>query len=300
MNIKYSRNHLIATVLGTLYLLLGTSCEKEITVDLPQPKQKIVVEGHVEPGQKPYVILTDNQGYFDPVDSFTVYNSIIQTAFVTINDGFTTDTLTLTVDFNYLPPLVYRARNMVGVVGRTYHLTVVAHNKTLTATTTIPQPVPLDSLWFKLYSTANDSLGFVWARMSEPAGLGNAYRWMAKRLHKDATFIPPFGSEFDDKFIDGQTFDFAFNRGEAPNSNAIDDQNEEAGFFKKGDTVAVKFSTIDHDAFLFYRSYDADHFSTGNPFASPASVISNIYPQEDALGIFCGYGVSIDTVVLVP
>src|ERR1051325_2057458 len=197
-----------------------SSCEKEITVDLPQPKQKIVVEGHVETGQKPYVILTDNQGYFDPVDSFTVYNSIIQTGFVTISDGFTTDTLTLTVDFNYLPPLVYKAHNMVGVVGRTYHLTVVAHGKTLTATTTIPQPVPLDSLWFKLYSTANDSLGFVWARMTEPAGFGNAYRWMAKRLHKDATFIPQIGSELDDKFIDGQTFDFAFNRGEAPNEIA--------------------------------------------------------------------------------
>src|ERR1051326_6640650 len=160
MNIKYSRNHLIATVLGTLYLLLGTSCEKEITVDLPQPKDKIVVEGHVEPGQKPYVILTKNQAYFSPVDSATLYNSIIQNGFVTLSDGVSTDTLTLTLDLNYLPPIIYRARNMTGVVGRSYHLTVVANGKTLTANTIIPQPVPLDSLWFQLYGTS-DSLGFI-------------------------------------------------------------------------------------------------------------------------------------------
>jgi hypothetical protein len=288
----------VALIFATILFL--TSCEKEITVDLPTPREKIVVEGHVEPGQKPYVILTKNQGYFSPVDSATLYNSIIQTGFVTVNDGFTTDTLILTIDFNYLPPIIYKAKNMLGVAGRSYHLNVVAEGKTLFANTVIPQPVPLDSLWFRIYNTNNDSLGFVWAHLTDPQGLGNQYRWFAKRLHKDNTFIAPFGSEFDDKFIDGQSFDFAYNRGMDPTSTAIDDNNIEAGFFKKGDTVAVKFCTIDRDAYLFYRSFDTDHYSTGNPFASPASVISNIYPQEDALGIFCGYGAVLDTVVLVP
>jgi len=37
--------------------------------------------------------------------------------------------------------------------------------------------------------------------------------------------------------------------------------------------------------------------SEGNPFASPASVISNVYPREEALGVWAGYGVALDTVV---
>ena len=285
-------------ILCTWYLVLS-SCQKEITVDLPQPKDKVVVEGHVEPGKKPYVILTKNQGYFSPVDSATLYNSIIQNGFVTISDGITTDTLHLTLDYNYLPPIIYRATNMTGVVGRNYHLNVVVDGKTFTANTTIPTPVFNDSLWFKYYG-ASDSLGFIWAHLTDPPGLGNNYRWMAKRLGKDVDFIAPFGSEFNDKFIDGQSFDFAFNRGEVANSEALDDQNEEAGFFKKYDTVVVKFCAIDRDAYNFFRSYDTDHYSSGNPFASPASVEGNIYPKDEALGIFCGYGVALDTVVLIP
>lgn len=282
--------------------MLFFSCEKEISIDdLPQPTDKIVVEGHVEPGKNPYVILTRNAPYFAPVDSATLANIVVQNALVTVNDGFTTDTLFMTFDFNYLPPIIYRAQNMVGVPGRTYILTIVAEGKTLTATTTLPQPVPLDSLWFKLYAPEeNDSLGFVWAHMSEPAGLGQAYRWFAKRIGKDLDFIPPLGSVFDDKFIDGQSFDFAYNRGSRPNSGAEDDTNNERGFFKKGDTVVIKFCSIDYEAFEFFRSFEIDLFSSGNPFASPASVKSNIFPEEDGLGIFCGYGAALDTVVLVP
>lgn len=44
------------------------SCEKEITVDLPSPKNQIVVEGFIENDVPPYVFLTKNSPYFGTVD----------------------------------------------------------------------------------------------------------------------------------------------------------------------------------------------------------------------------------------
>jgi len=275
------------------------SCEKEISIDdLPQPGEKIVVEGHIEPGQNPYVYLSKNAPYFAPTDLNAYQQYLIQDALVIITDGFTTDTLT-----EVIPSLgyYYRADNMVGVAGRSYTITITALGKTVTATTTIPQPVYLDTLWFELYvPEENDSLGFIWTNLSDPPGLGNAYRWMAKRIGKDADFIAPLGSVFDDKFIDGQSFEFAYNRGSLPNSTAEDDNNAERGFFKKGDTVVVKFCSIDNAAFEFYRSFETELFSNGNPFASPSTIKSNIFPEEYGLGVFCGYGAALDTVILNP
>ena len=45
--------------------LLLISCQEEITLDLPNSQDKIVVEGSIENGFPPIVILTKNQGYFD-------------------------------------------------------------------------------------------------------------------------------------------------------------------------------------------------------------------------------------------
>ena len=51
-----------------LLLFSLVSCEKEITVDLPEAQKKIVVEGTILPGEFPLVLLSWTQGYFDPTD----------------------------------------------------------------------------------------------------------------------------------------------------------------------------------------------------------------------------------------
>ena len=59
--------------------LIFLSCQEEITLELPQATDKLVVEGVIEPGYPPYLILTRNQGYFDPIDANT-YNNLFVTA----------------------------------------------------------------------------------------------------------------------------------------------------------------------------------------------------------------------------
>lgn len=271
--------------------LLLAACEKNITVDLPRGEQQIVVEGYVEIGAPVYVFLSRTAGYFDPIDSSALASLAVKGATVTVYDGFTTDTLKEVIAGQ---GFLYLALKMTGVEGRTYRLRVETDGKVITSTTSLPRRVFIDSLWFKL-DNGRDSLGFVWAHMKDPDTLGNAYRWFAKRT-KDNNFIPPFGSVFEDKFINGTEFDFAFSRGELPNS-ANPDTTEEKGYYKTGDTVIVKFCTIDMPVFKFWRSAENQAGNAGNPFGSPSYMQSNVV---GGVGVFCGYSAMYDTLILKP
>lgn len=268
-----------------------SSCTKDVEVKVPDFKQKLVVEGVVEPGEKPYVILTWTAPYFGNAPYTDYQQYFVKGAIVTVYDGTITDTL------KELFPgqgLYYQAVSMTGAVGKTYDLKIIVNGNVYTSTTTINQPVPLDSLFFK--PEIGDTLGFLWAHFKEPAGLGHQYRWYAQRIGKDQRFIAPFSSVFDDKFIDGKEFDFAYDRGQEPNSQSADDINIEKGFFKKGDSVLVKFCTIGAKEYRYLRSYYLNIMSNGNPFAAPSTLESNI--KGDAIGVWCGYGTSIKGVKL--
>jgi len=310
------RLHRFFWLLASGFWLLN-SCQKEISVDLPEPKQKICVEGKIEPGFPPYVILTHNMPYFGPTNISDIQNMFVHDAVIKVNGVTLTEYCTQSLPDSIKPLLavligvdtaslelfnycLYTTFNLSvwGTVGSTYDLTINAEGKTLTSSTKILTPIPLDSVWYKYLKTNNkgDSLGFVFAHLTDPPPEGDAYRWLTMRKGKDYSFIPPPGSAFDDKYINGQSFDFAYNRGHLQNSQAEEDNNEEHGFFKIGDTVIVKYCTIDRAVFEFFRDMDVVLNSEGNPFASPASVPSNVYPREEALGVWCGYGVSTYTV----
>jgi len=311
-------------------VLMGlTACEKDITVVLPETEPRVVVEGTIETGQPPFVILTRTQGFFAPTSIASIAGSFISEATVTVFDGVTTHTLDRICSSLIPDSLLQDAANATGIdvnllananiciwtkldntllgeEGRSYRLEVQADDKQLRSTTTIPFSVGADSLWFKLAQQRpnDDSLGFIWARIVDPDTIGNHYRWMAKRINagpdggpKDAGYIAPFFSVYEDRYVNGLTFDFAFNRGARPFSNALDDENEERGYFKRGDTVAVKFVNLGRAEYLFYNSFQNNAATQGDVFSTPSNIISNI---EGGLGVWAGYGVVLDTVICVP
>src|SRR5690349_6177434 len=61
-------------------LLLLTSCEQAIELDLPTGEEQIVVEGHIEPGQPPVVVLTRSVPVFAPLDAATLAGSLVHGA----------------------------------------------------------------------------------------------------------------------------------------------------------------------------------------------------------------------------
>lgn len=274
-------------------LVFMTGCEQNINLDIPAAENLVVVEGHIENGKNPQVTVTRNARFLGTVDQSDLAKYVITNAIVIVSDGRTTDTLSLTYDANSFIPLVYKTSKITGEENKYYNLRVEADGKVLTAVTKLTNVVKLDSVWFKV-DGQRDSLGFAWARLRDPDSLGNNYRWFAKRLGEDKDFIAPQGSVFQDKFVNGKGFDFAFNRGSTPNSNKEEDNNDERGFYKKGDTIAVKFCSIDFAHYDFWRSEETQVNSNGNPFAAPAPIRGNI---NGGLGIWGAYAAFYDTII---
>jgi hypothetical protein len=288
---KYSYQKLFLITLFFLPLLY--SCERDIEVKLPTPEEKIVVEGWIEQDQYPMVLLTKNSPYFAQMDSAQIVEMIITDAIVTVSDGDSSEVLQLALDANYFPPFVYKGHHLKGAINKTYTLTVEAEGKVLTAQTTILPPIPLDTVWFKV-EPQKDSLGYLWATISDPPVLGNCYRLFTKRLHRDNRYFPILGSVYEDSFFNGQTLTFSMNRGIA-NLTADNMDDPETTYFKKGDTISVRACTIDRTHYDFWRTAEQEMFSGGNPFATPTTVVTNI--QGGALGVWGGYGAIYYTVI---
>ncbi|MCX7861479.1 MAG: DUF4249 domain-containing protein [Bacteroidales bacterium] len=280
----------------TIMLLL--SCEKEITVDLPIPESKIVIEAAIEQDEFAWAFITRTAAYFAPVDSSIIMNMIVTNAKVIVSDGVVNDTLKITFDPYTFPYLKYKGSIIKGQPGKQYWLTVIADGKTFTAVTTIPYPVPIDSLKFKPDKN-QDTLGFVWVYLKDPDTLGNYYRGFTKVLGKDSVFLHPYPSVTDDRFFNGQTAEYSLYRGRNPledslyNEMGVGSDGVPRWYFRTGQTVVVKVAQIDAKHYDFWYSIEQQFMTDGNPFASPITIRSNI--QGGAIGVWGGYGVAIDT-----
>ncbi len=299
------------------------SCEKDIDIDLPEYEQKVVVDGRIEQGLPPIVFLNKSQKFFGETDLAAFQNSFVNGAEVIVSDGTTTDTLVElctgslpqgydTIVANFLGVNVADLAfvnicaytsvnpNIFGEVGKSYALTINHEGSTYTSSTSIPQLVPLDSVWFKAQPAETQNgieYGFSWATMTDPDTVGNGYRWFARRLNmksdgslKDPGFLAPIGTAFDDQFIGGLTFDFAYDR---PRSDG-DESPDRTAYFRSGDTVVIKFCTIETEIVDFIRAAETQALNNGSPFATPTNNPSNI--EGGALGIWAGYGVTYDTI----
>ncbi len=285
-------------ILSGLITLLF-SCEKNVSVDIPTASEEVVVEGRIETDTFPIVVLSKTLPFFGEINRNEFLNQTIPGATVVVSDGTLTDTL-----IQILPDYgVYFGTQIRGQAGKSYTLSVQVNGKTLRSVTTIPYPVKLDSVWWKVNGN-KDSLGFAWAHLTDPDTIGNCYQWLAQRLNKytygkeigrqkDSVFVAGLGSAFEDKFFNGKSFDFSFARGEFSFSDKEDDTNDEQFYFKRGDTVVVKYCSIDRASFEFWRTEDSQVQSNGNPFGSPAPISTNI---KGGLGIWAGYAPQYDTI----
>ena len=299
-------------------LLFLQSCVQDIDLSSAGGGEyKIVIEGEIENGKVAQVFVLRSA----PLTSTLAYGNyafILNEATITISDGIKTEKLHPTYismnNYTDYPETAYHfpylGTSILGIPGRTYTLTVVAapdpnkpnELKTYTATTTIPTPVKLDSVWWEKQAPY-DTLGYAYARLTDPVGLGNSYRWYAKRENKwyangesgDRRYLAPVGATFNDQFFDGKSFGLFFERGIDPSDSYIPTITGLNTYFKNTDTIYVKFCTIDQASYKFYSTYETAYQTNGNPFASPVSIISNI--SGGGLGIWAGFGCTYATIL---
>ncbi len=300
-----------------------SSCETDITVDLPQAESKIVVEGSVEPGLPPFVLLTRSAPFFGTFDPNNLGEYFVTGAQVTISDGFEEyslielcladlseeyqalaaqllgiplDSSTTIPDICIYTTDLFGGSVLLGQAGRRYTLTVIADGDTLESVTYLPPPIGPDSLWSRPHpDPAVDSLFRLSLRFSDPDSLGNFYRYWTRRYNAarniDEPFYPGVNSIIDDLFFNGQTVDFSLDRGQ-PRSDGFD--IETYGFFNLGDTVVLKLAAIEKPVYDFWATLEFDAGS-GGPFSSATIINTNI---NGGLGIFAGYGAHYDTLVI--
>lgn len=309
----------------SLLLALATlvSCERAIDLDLPTGQAQLVVQGHIEPGLPPIVILTNTQPVFAPFDSTTISGSLIHGATVTVTtrdsvfalrevaaDSLPTAFVRFFAEqagirlapnghlpfrltfYTYLP--APGQPPLLGHPGRTYTLRAQAPDgRALSANTSLPWPRSLDSLWFKPLAggTPADSLLVLWYRFRDPDTLGNATRYFTK-VNAEPFYPPQLQSVFTDEFVNGRTVDFSLERGRPRSAPSVDAAR--AGLFRRGDTVTVRWCAIDQPHFRFWLSVDNALNSNGSPLAAPAALNSNV---RGGLGIWGGYGTTYKTAV---
>jgi hypothetical protein len=295
MHLSVNINRLIYRLLRITFFLIAAGaaqyCERELSIELPQPESKIVVEGWIENGGYPNVILTRSAPYFSSIDSASLRDYVVTKAKVTVVSGDQSEVLTLKPNDAYFPPYVYFGSELKGEVQETYHLKVEFEDSenNVYASTSIPELTEPDSVWFEL-EPGSDSLGRIWIKLSDNPDENNYYRLLTRRKVKDKRYVASFKSAFSDKLFNGETIVQGFDRG----LSDLLDFNQD-NLFRLGDTINVKFCSLDKEHYEFWNTYQNEILLSANPFsASNARVRSNI---RNGLGIWGGYAASYYTIV---
>lgn len=298
-----------------MFLICVVSCEKDITVDLPKAEEKLIVEGTIDLDEFAMVILTKNSSYFDIMTTETVNNSIIRDnqATVIVSNGIIYDTLEPT-SIEKWPHFAYIGTKIRGEIDKEYSLKILYNEKEYFATTIIPDTVGIDSVWFEKVD-GFDGLGFLGMNWTDPSQIGNNYLVTTKNHGEQKYFFRPYFSMhiMDDILFNGQIMSYTpifkgFEHNDYYNDyydpNVIDTPEEDslyyvnAFFFKYGDTVSIKLSTVDANSYKFWSSWYRNYMTEGNPFTNPASIKTNI-EGAPANGYWMGYGSYIKTVYIV-
>ena len=280
---------LVGYIAAALFATWFAGCSSVPEIDLPEPGVKIVVDGWIEEKGQARVLLTANSPYTASIDSSSWRDLVLSRAKVTLDDGENSEVLILRKDNNYFPPYYYAGNEMVGRTGKTYTLTAEYGGKSVMAQTTIPKPVPIDTSYFEPIEN-EDSLGYVVVKFTDPPDEKNFYRIFTMRLGVDDKFISSFVMAINDTYFTGQTITLSLLRAPESHLSIMEDN-----YFRQGETIMLKLSTMDQASFDFWSSYQDEVLNSANPFASSLSdVRSNVV--GDGLGIWAGYGSSVDTI----
>jgi hypothetical protein len=296
-------NKIFKILLCSSFIASISACERDVTVDLPLPTEKIVVDGFIEEGDVAHVALTRNFPFFQPFEGLNISDPsslekfLVLDAKVYVSNGDIEEELNLVLDQTKFPPVFYRGNNIIGEVNKTYFLRIEVGEETFTSRTLIRPAVPLDSIVFRR-TTPTDTLGTGLLYFQDPPEVGNIYRLFLKRQGYPNFRPHPFASTIDDQIYNGQYLSYPVNRPNPVPSEFInfDELSEkdllELYLFKVGDTITAKFCQIDREAYNFIRTYELAAGTSGNPFANPTTVQSNIV-GNNVLGGWIGYGVHI-------
>lgn len=261
-------------LLALAALISLSSCEKVIDIDLNSAEKKYVVEAIItdQPGARVLVTQTKN---FDEDNNFAgVSGAVVQ---ITESGGVTTT----------LPETsagVYEAPALAGVSGKTYSLSVKVGGQTITAVSSMPQRINLDTLYVTDELLFSDSRKIANLEYKDPVGRGQNYRWVQ---YVNGVKEPQIFAQ-NDEYTDGRNVNiklFFF----------PDDDDDETHKIKSGDQLRIDMFCIDANVYKYWFSLDRS--ATGESGqATPSNPVTNL--TGGALGYFSAQTTQTKTITV--
>jgi len=248
-----------------LLLVFGlTGCDDSGDTIINTP-QSLVVEGWIENGEFPIVIVTKTLPVSTESQNIKDLSEyLVRWAKVTVSDGERSVVLTGLYDENYYPPYVYTTAYMRGELGKSYHLTVEYEGQTLTSTTTIPSTLPLlDHYRIDPCEGTGNQYQITTCFYDNPHEK-NYYLFFTKTGFKSKHYLGAYLGAINDEMIDNYV-EYPVYREHQYNDN------DYTPYFNAGEFVSVKMAQVDSSTFLFWDQYTKSQTLTSNMFLSTST-----------------------------
>lgn len=250
---------------------------------------ELVIEGWIEDGGYPVVYIGTSLPP-EETDSVNLVDYVVRWGKVSISNGTRTVVLTGTYTSDKFRPYRYDTFNMKGEAGKTYLLQTEYDGKTVTASTTIPTTVAIDSL--RTMRSTNDTLYYIKAYFGDDRQTEDYYALFSKRLHGDPDFLLSFMGVISDEVTSAHVEADVY-RGM---SLLTATEKNTTIYFASGDTVQVKLCHIDRTSYLFWNSFsNLQNLASNMFFPYTTNPESNITGGK---GYWCGYGADTRTIII--
>lgn len=271
-----SISRLVTTAATALFLAI--SCQDRIYYVEPC----LVVEGWIESGENPVVFVSSiipAKEEPQSIDSIGTY--ILRYATVKItDDSGTSETMVRKRSDKYLFRYYYTTKTMKGEPGGSYSISVVNGKYGISAQTSIPPSVKLNSLECRPV----DSLYTIIACFDDDPSQLNNYKLFVKEEGVDSTFVPTYLGDYSDASKEDGHFEVPIYK------SARLGESSAKRLFHKGDKVQVRLATLDDKSFNYWKGVENNTTFSLNPnFSLSFELDSNI---EGGMGYWCGYGIS--------
>ncbi len=249
-----------------LNLLMLSSCEEVVDVDLDTAAPKLVIDASIQwqkgtDGHEQKIKLTTTTGFYS-------------TTIPTVSGAVVRVTNANNQTFSFIEEEagsgLYVCHDFIPEINQTYQLTVVLNGQTYTATESLLGVNPITSV------EQNNEGGFgsdeieIKAYANDPDGVDNYYLFRYKASTKA---IPEFDA-FDDEFVQGNQF-FGYYT------------NED---LKSGDVIDITISGISKRYFEYMSKIILIAQGSNGPFSTPpATVRGNIVNQTNSKNFALGY-----------
>jgi hypothetical protein len=246
-----------------MVLLFASACQKVIDLKLDNSAPQLVIEGNLTDQDGSQVVTISKSVSFSATDTFPPVSG----ATVSISDSTGIPNI-----LTEKAPGVYVIFPYQGLYGRTYTLTVKVNGVTYTALSTMPMPVPLDSLGAKSDDIGKKNLRTIVVNYQDPSKVANQYRFVLSINKGQVNTV--FTN--DDSFTNGRY---------------VREELFQTGMdIHHGDTARVEMQCIEKNIYKYWFSLSPQQNNGPGGGITPSTPPSNI--NNGALGYFSAHTVS--------